>query len=176
MTTKKKSDISFLPAFLVPSTVIKFLLRLASSGAPAEVQELPWKKSANPFIFSLNHTQFSYHYFWCCTVAGLFFKKKSELLYLHLKKEKSFINYFAVWDCCMILFCSVWTEFIILMICLVVVVFIDFLFFFIIILKISFFILKSAALFLVLQNVLIDEYYVKIILKKVNISSLFYFS
>lgn len=64
---KKKKDIlisRFLPAFLVPSTVIKLLFSLASSGAPGEVHpdciltEKKKKKdlitiiqSANPFIF-----------------------------------------------------------------------------------------------------------------------------
>lgn len=48
------------------------------------------KKVPTPLSFLLNRTQFYSYYFWCCTVAGLFFKKKSELLYLHLKERKKF--------------------------------------------------------------------------------------
>lgn len=55
------------------------------------------KKSANPFIFFYTtHTQFCsvlfYKYTWCCTVAGLLFKDKSELIYPHLREKKKSIK------------------------------------------------------------------------------------
>lgn len=114
MKKKRYSDISFLPAFLVPSTVIKFLFywrpvdRLERSTLTVSYKRNYHKKSANPFIFSFEpHTFFKTFFFnstQCCTVAGLFFKEKSDSIYplFLFFFLRSFINNFTVWDiCCM---------------------------------------------------------------------------
>lgn len=64
MKKKRYSDISFLPAFLVPSTVMKFLfgrrpvdrlprsvLTVSHEEKKTKNKESPSKESANPFIF-----------------------------------------------------------------------------------------------------------------------------
>lgn len=106
---KRYSDISFLPAFLVPSTVIKLLFhwrpvdRLERSILTVSYKRNYHHKKCQPFHFSFLPTHlfffcFCFNYTQCCTVAGLFFKGTPDSVY-HLKKKIiKFDSYFVVWD------------------------------------------------------------------------------
>lgn len=98
MNEKRYSDISFLPAFLVPSTVTKFLFgqcpvdRLPKSVLTVSNEEKKkrsshQKKVPTPLPFISNHTLFVFIYTQCCTVAGLLYKEKSDLIYPHLEEK-----------------------------------------------------------------------------------------
>lgn len=75
MKKKRYSDISFLPAFLVPSTVMKFLCRWRPVDCPprsvltVSYKGVTIRKSANPFIFRCDHTHIFIIFFIILNVA-----------------------------------------------------------------------------------------------------------
>lgn len=122
MKKKRYSDISFLPAFLVPSTVIKFLSRWRPVERPQrsnfDCQRFTIIKSAKLFTFSFFFWSAPLVFFFFlhqrCTVVALFPKGNFDFMRLHLKGEKKkqgFYCIITVWDNCMFLFVLFCKEF-----------------------------------------------------------------